>query len=213
MQSNRIYAIVGVNGGGKTTMLDNLVKEAEEQGTQIFTVDFSDGIRHFVEYMMFGEVRFGKTFRDEFDYNTWKNSEVVRFTECSGGCQVLTGRKLLERVGEGFKIFSGAGVWADYAVDSVIECMRKHEADEDCSVIFGSVRFAAEVFSVIRMAEIVQKPISFLFCNYNQAVYRDPNGIHPSEALGNMLLKDGDCKHGDDVTQKVIELYNQCFLV
>ena len=211
MEKDKVYAFVGVVGGGKTFRLEKMLNDAEILGISVIKADFSDGVRDTLMNILTGSDQ-------EIDlssklYADWKLANIdVPVPYETFHCNTIrtTGRELLQNTAEFCKKLAGAGVWAKYAEDKVVSRFKEYVksgtfSSDNISIMFGSVRFPSEVQAVFRVGEKTGKDVQFIFCDYHSENY-SPNIEHISEGLAHDCISAG-FKDGDDITEYLYDRY------
>lgn len=209
--ANEILGFIGPMGGGKSYQLEEARKRAADSGRAFLTGDFSDGIRETV-LQIFGVSNNGAVLEpSDKNYLDWKEMEgSIRFPDVKGNttCFGYKYRDLLKNVGEYMKKLAGENVWARWTTLSVYRQYwgGTSELRRNCDIVFGSVRFEAEVKEIYGLAESINRSVKFIFCNHNKTAY-NPDA-HISERLAHTLIKRG-YTDGDDVTPAIRDIYRE----
>ena len=213
---SKVYGFIGVIGGGKSYTANLYRQKACIEGRSVIEVDFSDAIRDFVYFVITGQRVPVNTLSQE--YAMWKKMRSTVFLPhkaydfCSGGSLAsvsVTGREMLQRVGEEIKHLAGDDVWARTAADRALaKFAEMSETERDnCDILFGSLRFIYEAKEMFRVAAETGKEAQIILCDYHSDAYEINN--HESERLAQSLIGIG--RHdGDDVTdiiQARVEMY------
>lgn len=207
---SKVYGFIGVIGSGKSFTANNYMQKSTNAGRKVIMVDFSDAIREFVRFIIAGTGGTVNILSKE--YSIWKKlenkiylPEKDKFNLDILNSKSVSGRELLQRVGEGLKQFAGDDIWAKTATKRVLDFfsgMPKNEISK-CDVIFGSLRFLYEAEELFKIASKMEKEVEIIFCDYHSDVYEINN--HESEKLAQRLI-DAGCKNGDNVTE-IIKSY------
>lgn len=208
-----VYGLIGVIGSGKSYRLNNFLEEAEKSGKPVIIGDFSDGVRSSIMNILTGEDKQIDT--SSKVYETWKNTEQYILLPVSNGNEAMlisdiTGRELLQRVGEYIKSLAGNNVWANWTFNDVLKrfSFLDEKDKEYCDIMFGSVRFLHEAEAVISVAEKLGMEVKFIFCDYHSPAYEIND--HVSEMFAQHFIKEG-FKDSDDVTERVkLMMYGSC---
>ena len=211
MEKGKVYAFVGVVGGGKTFRLEKMLNDAEISGVPVIKADFSDGVRDTLMNILTGSDQ-------EIDlssklYANWKLGVIeVPVPYETFPCDTIrtTGRELLQNTAEFCKKLAGGDVWAKYAENKVVSQFKEYaksdaSSSDNMSIMFGSVRFPSEVQAVFRVGEKIGKEVQFIFCDYHSENY-SPNIEHISENLAQDCISAG-FKDGDDITEYLYDNY------
>ncbi len=204
----KIYGFIGPKQGGKSYRLNELLKHSDAENRKCLQGDFSDGIRQTV-LSIFGITEGSVNLLSPW-YSSWKDADLqysvpVGDNIVSG---TIKGRDILKNTGEYIKTLAGGSVWARWTAQDIL---RKHSllsSDEErnrCTIALGSVRFPIEVNVIFTIAEILNKEVELLFCNYHNEKFC-PN-VHISEELAHSLIFKG-YKDGDIVTDEVKNMYD-----
>lgn len=211
MEKGKVYAFVGVVGGGKTFRLEKMLNDAEISGMPVIKADFSDGVRDTLMNILTGSDQ-------EIDlssklYADWKLDVVeIPVPYETFPCDTIrtTGRELLQNTAEFCKKLAGEDVWARYAENKVVSQFKEYAKSDTSSpdymsIMFGSVRFPSEVEAVFRVGAKTGKDVQFIFCDYHSENY-SPNIDHISEGLAQGCISAG-FKDGDDITDFLYAKY------
>lgn len=207
---SKVYGFIGVIGSGKSYTANLYKERALAADREVITVDFSDGIREFVRYLIAGDDGVIDPLCKE--YGEWKKAVNTMYlperpydfyTSSVLAARAVTGRELLQRIGEGIKKVAGDDVWARMAGRKV---RMKYDAMPDerrdgCDIIFGSLRFTYEAEELFRTAEYTGKKPEVILCDYHSDAYKIEN--HESEKLAQLLLS--RCRPGN-VTDEIRRL-------
>lgn len=205
----KIYGFVGVTGSGKDYQV-GLLKDLDEASKRpCLTGDFSEGIRQTVMtfLMPWGEVQVIDP--ESQEYRDWKNLEfdIPVPIPCAGMNMLrtrVTGRNILQNVGEGMKRVCGKGVWANWTANHLLQRwlalpeIEKIKAD----VVFGSIRFDYEAEQVFKVAGIMHKTVEIYMCDYHSQFYKVLD--HESENFAKYFLGLG-YKDGQNITDAVYQ--------
>lgn len=209
----KVIGLVGVIGSGKSYTLKRLKEEASNTSRLFIEGDFSEGIRQFIMNIYVGndvpiDVNGGA-------YAKWKAhpNEITLpvFRDDAGNlsCGTITGRKLLQRVGEYMKAMTGNDVWAKWTKTDVMRAYNKAcliyptAKIEEMTITFGSVRFLCEAQVVFDVATLTDKEPVIIFCNHKSDSYELND--HVSEAFARHFVDLG-YKDGQDITTEVRRL-------
>lgn len=204
----KIYGFVGVSGSGKDYQV-GLLKDLDDASKRpILAGDFSEGIRQTVMQLLlpYGEMDYIDP--ESQVYRDWKNLEFDVPIPVSYGDNMLTsritGRQILQNVGEGLKELCGKGVWANWTANRILQRwlqlpeIEKIKAD----VVFGSIRFDYEAEQVFKIASIMHKTVEIYMCDYHSQYYRVLD--HESEKFARYFLGLG-YKDGQNITNAVYQ--------
>jgi hypothetical protein len=207
----KVIGLVGVIGSGKSYTLKRLKEEASNTSRLFIEGDFSEGIRQFIMNIYVGNdvpINGGA-------YAKWKAhpNEITLpvFRDDAGNlsCGTITGRKLLQRVGEYMKVMTGNDVWAKWTKTDVMRAYNKAcliyptAKIEEMTITFGSVRFLCEAQVVFDVATLTDKEPVIIFCNHKSDSYELND--HVSEAFARHFVDLG-YKDGQDITAEVRRL-------
>ena len=201
----KIYGFVGVTGSGKDYNV-GLLKDLDSASKRpILTGDFSEGIRHTVMSILLprGEVM---TIDPESQaYRDWKNSEIqipIPVGEDYLYCSKITGREILQNVGEGLKAMFGNNIWANWTSNYLLRhwLMLPEVEKMRADVVFGSIRFDCEAEEVFKIAGIMKKTVEIYLCDYHSKFYKVLD--YKSEDFAKYFLGLG-YKDGDNITDEV----------
>lgn len=205
----KIYGFVGVTGSGKDYQV-GLLKDLDEASKRpCLTGDFSEGIRQTVMtfLMPWGEVQVIDP--ESQEYRDWKNLEfeVPLPVSCSGMDMLrskITGRNILQNVGEGMKRVCGKDVWANWTANHILQrWLALPEIDKmKADVVFGSIRFDYEAEQVFKVAGIMHKTVEIYMCDYHSQFYKVLD--HESENFAKYFLGLG-YKDGQNITDAVYQ--------
>lgn len=198
----KIYGLVGVIGGGKTYRAEQLMVDAACSERTVLVGDFSEGIRQTLMNIFTGK---GAAIQlDGAVYAQWKEMPQTIFVPTSGNSVLpdvvqVTGRQFLQRTGEFLKTLGGIEIWANYTMHEVLNAWERlpEEKQEECDIIFGSVRFPYEAEKIFRIANLTGKEVCIEFCDFKSKRYELND--HESEKFARFFLEKG-CKHGDIIT-------------
>lgn len=207
MERGKVYAFVGVVGSGKTFRMEKMINELGVMGMPVIKVDFSDGVRDTVTAFLTGSPQ--NIDISSKEYMRWKNADMFIPMPDSEGV-FASGRQLLQNAAEFAKKLAGEDVWAKYAENKVVSQFREYAKSDTSSpdymsIMFGSVRFPAEVEAVFRVGAKTGKDVQFIFCDYHSENY-SPNIDHISEGLAQGCISAG-FKDGDDITDFLYAKY------
>ena len=204
----KVYGFVGVTGSGKDYQV-GLLKDLDGVSKRpILTGDFSEGVRQTVMQLLlpYGEMNYidpeSRVYRD------WKNLEFDIPVPVSCGDNMLTsritGRQILQNVGEGLKELCGNGVWANWTANRLLQrWLQLSEVNKiKADVVFGSIRFDYEAEQVFKVASIMHKTVEIYMCDYHSQYYRVLD--HESEKFARYFLGLG-YKDGQNITNAVYQ--------
>lgn len=203
----KIYGFVGVTGSGKDYQV-GLLKDLDEASKRpILTGDFSEGIRQTVMSFLlpYGEMNYidpeSRVYRD------WKSLEFdIPIPVSCGGVDMMTsritGRQILQNVGEGLKAMFGNNIWANWTSNYLLRhwLMLPEVEKMRADVVFGSIRFDCEAEEVFKIAGIMKKTVEIYLCDYHSKFYKVLD--HKSEDFAKYFLGLG-YKDGDNITDEV----------
>ena len=205
----KIYGFVGVTGSGKDYQV-GLLKDLDEASKRpILTGDFSEGIRQTVMQLLlpYGEMNYIDP--ESQVYRDWKNLEFdVPIPVSGGGIDMMTsritGRQILQNVGEGMKELCGKDIWANWTANRLLQrWLELPETDKiKADVVFGSIRFDHEAEQVFRVAGIMRKTVEIYMCDFHSQFYRVLD--HESEKFARYFLGLG-YKDGQNITNAVYQ--------
>jgi hypothetical protein len=183
----RIY--LGVIGSGKTYRCAQLVEQGYNK------VSVADALRETL-WSILG----WKPSSDE-DYKEFKEAQMVYAPDKNPANRItfypITGRTMLQNIGETFKDLFGRDYWAIQWRDYI----QNNESENN---VCDDVRFPEEVNEALRLQQYGYS-VEFIFCNYNSDRYT-PNNTHISERYAHMLLalnkyNDGDIIEIEDLLE------------
>lgn len=120
---------------------------------------------------------------------------------------LLTGRKILQYVGDGMRKLFGENFWVDQCITSAINLLK-----EKNYVYIDDCRYPNEIQECYNITKEYGGLI--IFSNYNSGL-QNPQDPHISELMAHLFLELG-LKHGDVITQKEIDImklkYNEMTL-
>lgn len=205
----KIYGFVGVTGSGKDYQV-GLLKDLDIASKRpILTGDFSEGIRQTVMSFLlpYGEMNYIDP--ESRAYRDWKSLEFDIPIPVSGGgvdmmTSRITGRQILQNVGEGMKKLCGQDVWANWTANKILQrWLQLPEIDKiKADVVFGSIRFDCEAEQVFKVAEIMHKTVEIYMCDYHSQFYRVLD--HESEKFARYFLGLG-AQDGQNITNAVYQ--------
>lgn len=208
MERGVVYAFIGVVGSGKTFRMEQLAGAADLHNVPYIKADFSDGIRDTLMNIFTGSDKTIDLLSET--YSEWKNSEIfipVPYPTPEGGVYV-SGRQFLQNTAEFLKELAGEEVWATYTAKKIIkEYYKTEKRDErkakELSIMFGSVRFPAEIAAVFTVAEATGKEVRFIFCDFHSHNY-SPAIDHISEQLAQRCIAEG-FSDGENITSFIAQ--------
>ena len=207
-QQGKVYGFVGVTGSGKDYQAGLLKDLDEASGRFCLSGDFSEGIRQTVLSFLTPNCETQQFIDPESkEYREWKNLEFevpipVLCAETGTLKTKITGRNLLQNVGEGMKAVCGKSVWANWTSDRILQrWLALPEIDrQQADVVFGSIRFDYEAEQVFKVASFMNKPVEIYMCDYHSQFYKILD--HESEKFAKYFLALG-ARDGDNITMLV----------
>lgn len=203
----KIYSFIGPIGGGKTYRANELKKQLQQQNVPIVEADFSDPIREAVA--MLYDIPVPLT--DSKSYADWKVRKQRTLAPSDDSPIVaVSGRKILQRIGDTFKRFGGEDVFAKIiekrVVYNVIDIAK--ERRDVIHIIVSSLRYFREAVMLLHLSNEFKQLFpdceigyEITFCNHDGWKYMSyavTYSDHDSERLVCKLLKYG-CKDGDEI--------------
>ncbi len=190
----KVYAYIGVIGSGKDYASE---RKAAELNCEIF--DFSGGVRDFTFNFLGWKPQTPK------DYVYFKSEPQTLYFRHDGVVNrlVVTGRKFLENVGFTMRSYD-PNFWVNYCKARATTYI---EEGND-NVVFNAVRYVNEANAVKNVAFSNELELHFIFTDYRSGRYEVRND--DSELFAQSILAAG-FKHGDDITDYVLELIRQDF--
>lgn len=203
----KIYGLVGVIGGGKSYRAEQLQVDAACAERPMIMGDFSEGIRQTLMNIFTGNNRSIQL--DGSVYAYWKEMPQSIFVPTSGNgvlpdSYLVSGRQMLQRTGEFLKTLAGEDVWAKWTAQDILNRWSKMDMNErkQCDIVFGSLRFDCEAAQLFNLANITEKEVEIIFCDFKSDRYEINE--HVSERFAQYFLHKG-CQDGEDITELVKE--------
>lgn len=204
----KVFGFVGVSGSGKDYNVSLLRELDAASKRRILTGDFSEGIRQTVMSIFLPHGEMVAIDPESKVYRDWKGSEFkiplpVSVSE-EPYVSVITGREILQNVGEGLKTLCGEGIWANWTSNYLLrQWLALPEVEKiRADVVFGSIRFDCEAEEVFRVASIMGKTVEIRFCDFRSPYYKVND--HKSEEFAKYFLNMG-CKDGQNITNEVFQ--------
>lgn len=203
----KIYGLVGVIGGGKSYRAEQLQVNAACAERPMIMGDFSEGIRQTLMNIFTGSNRGIQL--DGSVYTQWKEMPQSIFVPTSGNgvlpdFYLVSGRQMLQRTGEFLKTLAGEDVWARWTAQDILNRWSKMDMNErkQCDIVFGSLRFNCEAAQLFNLANITEKEVEIIFCDFKSDRYEIND--HVSEHFAQYFLHKG-CQDGENITELVKE--------
>lgn len=183
----KVIGLIGVKGGGKDFISDELVETYAKQGIKTVVFSFSEAVRKYTFKYLRIEIRTPKEY-EQFKVNTYYNGKGI----------YKSGREWLEHFGEGLKAGNPI-VWSDFVDQEFTEWHSTNPTQSTlCNVIFKDIRHPSELQIVKTIARHTSSPLEFIFCDFHSDRYDDSNDINNELALS---IRDMNCyKHRDRIT-------------
>ena len=214
-----IICLLGRIGSGKTTFANKLIQE------QRYTkISMADSMRE----LLWKILDYVPT--DELEYQLFKNLHLSLFQtwdnkQFNNVGHLVTGRQLLQNIGESCKGIFGQEIWVKEWVSRVEKKMNRK--DIECGVfdhgvsidgdnptlpllqsksppriVCDDMRFPIEVIAAHKLGA------TFIWCDYNKGNYN--KDTHPSESLSDDILNSKRYKHLDEIPfQEILHFTNK----
>lgn len=194
----KIRIFLGVIGSGKSYCSNQLV----QQGYQKISV--ADSLRDALWGIL------GWKPRTDEEYNAFKQHELIDVTN-SINTTIVTGRQVLQNMGEVFKSWFGRDYWATQWYSRVLYQMLVCPIKNGHNVVCDDVRFPEEVEQALELAENGYD-VQFIFCDYKSERYNSTNQ-HISERYAQAILALNKYKDGDIIAIEDLLKINEQFYI
>ena len=189
-----IKIFLGVIGSGKSFRSQQLVDQGYEK------ISVADPMRETLWKIL------GWKPQTDEEYQAFKRYNLLDVPQFHH----ITGRSVLQNIGETFKDLFGRDYWAKTWYKAVIRRYMYIPWEElNQNIVCDDVRFPEEVNEALRMKEDGNE-VDFIFCDYNSDRY-NPSNVHISERYAQAILALNKYKDGDAIDIKDLKIINKLF--